>query len=234
MFIFDQIDVMPIQILPKDGGMLYTETNPNHLFPEPVNGVTAAIFLGIAVYFTFKIWGKFGAYPFLTYCLALLYIGGIGGSMYHGFRVWPLFRMMDWLPIMLLCISAGIYFMGRLISWYWAVLLALVYIGFNFLMRGWIKDGLTYFVNINYAMMALLVLLPVLLFLRKTNWKNGKWVGIALVAFVFALTFRIADGWGWTPIGTHFLWHIFGAAASFCMLQFVMLAQHQKVSAIRR
>lgn len=216
--------------LPIDGGIIYAETNTARFFPEPLNGITATLFLLIALYFTVKIWGRCRHYPFLGFCLLLLYIGGIGGSMYHGFRIWPVFKIMDWLPIMLLCLSAGIYFLSRLIKWYWALLLAGWYIAFIFLLRSWLGGQINYFVNVNYALMALLVLLPVILFLIKTRWKNGGWVAVALVAFVFALTFRIADKWAWLPVGTHFLWHIFGAVASFCMLNFVRLAQHVKLN----
>ena len=84
------------------------------------------------------------------------------------------------------------------------------------------------FININYAMMAALVLLPVLAFLISTKWKNGKWVGIALIAFIVALTFRIADKWGWMSTGTHFLWHTFGAIASFCMFNYIYLTGLKK------
>jgi hypothetical protein len=212
---------------PLDGGIIYAETNVSHFFPEPFNGVTAAFFLFIAIYFTLITWSNFKANIFLTYCLGLIYIGGIGGTMYHTFRIWPMFRMMDWLPIMLLCLSAGIYFLARLMKWYWALITASSYIGFNLLLRQWVQ-GLNYFVNINYAMMALLVLLPVMIYLKKTNWKDGKWVAFALLAFVFALTFRIADKWEWLSIGTHFLWHIFGAVASFCMLNYIYLTQRKQ------
>lgn len=95
---------------PPDGGSLYAETNLNHLFPEPLNAITSCFFLAIAFYWLFKLWGNFKSHPFLSYCLVLLFIGGIGGTTYHAFRLWRPFIMMDWLPIMLLCISAGVYF----------------------------------------------------------------------------------------------------------------------------
>jgi len=84
------------------------------------------------------------------------------------------------------------------------------------------------FININYAFMAALVLFPVFGYLIKTEWKNGKWVGFALIAFIFALTFRIADKWDVFTIGTHFLWHTFGAVASFCMLNYIYLVNLKK------
>lgn len=71
---------------PSDGGTMYTETNLGQLFPEPFNTITSCFFLGIAVYWTIKLWGNFKQHTFLSIALALLYIGGIGGTTYHGFR----------------------------------------------------------------------------------------------------------------------------------------------------
>lgn len=207
---------------PPDGGTLYTETNLQNLFPEPLNALTSCFFLAIAVYWTFKLWRDHKSHPFLTYCLTLLYIGGIGGTTYHALRQWRFFIIMDWMPIMFLCISAGVYFLIQLIKWYYALLLVIIYVGFQFYFRSiMFSNNINLFININYAMMAALVLLPVLAYLIHTKWKNGKWVGFALISFSIALTFRIADKWEWLSTGTHFLLHTFGAIASFCMFNYI-------------
>ncbi|RWU07547.1 hypothetical protein [Pedobacter chitinilyticus] len=220
---------MLVNQLPPDGGMLYTETNMAQLFPEPLNAITSGFFLAIALYWTFKMKGKFKSNPFLTYCLVLLYIGGIGGTVYHALRQWSVFIMMDWMPIMLLCVSAGVYFLAQSTKWYYAVLMVLGYVGLQFSIRNLLSaDNVHLFVNINYALMALLVLLPVLKYLIYTQWKAGKWVGYALLSFALALTFRIADKWEWLSFGTHFLWHSFGAIATFCMFNYIYLTQNKK------
>lgn len=214
---------------PPDGGTLYAETNLHDMFPEPLNAITSFFFLIIAFYFTTKIWGKFKEHLFLSFALVLLYVGGIGGTAYHAFRLWHIFIIMDWLPIMLLCISAGIYFLSKLVRWYFSGLMVLIYIFFQFFIRQQFnQENFQIFININYAFMAGLVLIPVMAYLIKTVWKNGKWVGFALFAFIFALTFRITDKWEIFSFGTHFLWHIFGAVASFCMLQFIYLINEKK------
>ncbi|WP_343523027.1 hypothetical protein [Pedobacter sp.] len=215
---------------PPDGGILYTETNLNQLFPEPFNTITSCFFLAIALYWTIRLWGKFKQHKFLSIALVLLYIGGIGGTTYHGLRRWPVFIMMDWMPIMLLCLSAGIYFLSKLIKWYFAILIVAVYAFFQFYVRSLFSQGdFQVFININYAFMAAMVLFPVFGYLIKTEWRNGKWVGFALIAFIFALTFRVVDKWGLLSMGTHFLWHTFGAIASFCMLNFIYLVNDKKV-----
>lgn len=215
---------MPINPQPQDGGMMYTETDLSQFFPEPLNAVTAVFFLVLAVFWTFKIKGNFAKFPFLTYCLVLLYVGAIGGTVYHSFRQWPIFIIMDWLPIMLLCLSASFYFVAQSTRWFYAVIMVLAFVGISFALRNWILVHHTsLFININYAMMASFVLFSVLRYLIYTQWKAGKWVGFALLSFAFALVFRIADQWEWWNFGTHFLWHTFGAIATFCMFNYIKL-----------
>ncbi|RZK89460.1 MAG: hypothetical protein EOO98_10520, partial [Pedobacter sp.] len=150
------------------------------------------------------------------------------GTVYHSLRQWSVFIMMDWLPIMLLCVSAGVYFLAQSTRWYYAALMVLGYAALQFSVRNWLTaENAHLFININYAMMALLVLLPVLIYLIYTKWKAGKWVGYALLAFALALTFRIADKWEWLSFGTHFLWHSFGAIATYCMFNYIYLTQHK-------
>lgn len=213
---------------PPDGGTLYAETNLQHLFPEPLNALTSCFFLGIAIYYTLKLRGNFRSHRFLSYCLVLLYIGGIGGTTYHALRRWPVFIIMDWLPIMLLCVSAGIYFLAKLTRWYYAAVLIAGYVGFQFFFRNILSNNMQLFININYAMMAALVLIPVLAYLIRNKWKDGKWVGFALVAFAIALMFRIADKSELLSTGTHFLWHTFGAIATACMFNFIYLTKIER------
>lgn len=211
--------------LPPDGGMLYTETNLEHFFPEPLNAVTSVFFLLIAVYWTFRLWGRGRQHTFLSFALVLLYIGGIGGTIYHGLRQWNIFIMMDWMPIMLLCLAAGVYFTARLTRWYFAFALVVIYLVFQVFARRMMVEGgdIQLFININYAVLASVVLLPVIAFLIKSNFRHGRWVGYALLAFILALTFRVADRWQWLEVGTHFLWHVFGGAAAWCMFQYIFL-----------
>jgi hypothetical protein len=139
--------------------------------------------------------------------------------------------MMDWMPIMLLCIAAGVYFTAKLTRWYYAAILVVLYVSFQVFARKYMmqEGDIQLFININYAVLAGIVLLPVLVFLVRTGFYKGYWVGAALLAFVAALTFRIADGWGWLAHGTHFLWHVFGSVAAYCMFSYIYLINENKV-----
>jgi hemolysin III len=211
--------------VPPDGGVLYAETNMRHFFPEPLNAFTSVFFLILAIYWTFKLKGKGKKHTFLSIALILLYIGGIGGTIYHGLRQWSFFIIMDWLPIVLLCIMAGVYFLARVTRWYYAVILIVAYISFQIYARSTlIPNGYTHlYLNINYAILATIVLFPVLAFLTMTQFKNGKWVWYAFVSFVLALTCRVIDMWYVFESGTHFLWHVFGAVAAYCMFHYIYL-----------
>ncbi|MFP9115723.1 hypothetical protein ACLI1A_17415 [Flavobacterium sp. RHBU_3] len=213
------------QLLPPDGGIIYTETDMHFLFPEPHNAITSCFFLIIAIYWTVKLWGRGRQHTFLSFALVLLYIGGIGGMIYHGLRQWSFFIMMDWVPIMLLCVFAGIYFISHLTKWYFAALLVVAYMIFWYFLRASLRGttDIQLYININYAVMACIVLLPVLGYLIKTKFNHGRWVGFAFVSFICALTFRVADPWQWLRWGTHFLWHTFGAVAAFSMFMYLYL-----------
>lgn len=211
--------------VPPDGGVLYAETNMRHFFPEPLNAFTSVFFLGLALYWTYKLRGKGRQHTFLSIALILLYIGGIGGTIYHGLRQWSIFIIMDWLPIILLCIMAGVYFLARVTRWYYALLLVIAYVAFQVYARGtMIPNGYTHiYLNINYAVLASIVLFPVLAFLSMTQFRNAKWVGYAFISFSLALTCRVIDMWHFVETGTHFLWHVFGAVTAYCMFRYIYL-----------
>jgi hypothetical protein len=216
---------MHLYHVPPDGGVLYAETNMRHFFPEPLNAFTSVFFLVLAIYWTYKLRGKGRQHTFLSVALILLYIGGIGGTIYHGLRQWSFFIIMDWLPIVLLCIMAGVYFLARVTRWYYAVILVAAYICFQVYARStMIPNGYTHlYLNINYAILASIVLFPVLAFLTMTQFKNGRWVWYAFISFVLALTCRVIDMWYVFESGTHFLWHVFGAVAAYCMFRYIYL-----------
>jgi len=123
---------------------------------------------------------------------------------------------MDWMPIVILCLAASVVLLLRLVhSWYWAVLyfalfFALETINFNFIPAH-------YAVSVSYALMGITILAPLLAYLYRIRWINAGWVLLALVAFLLAITSRVLDQHGLLPMGTHFLWHLFGAVACHAM-----------------
>src|SRR5262249_25013537 len=124
---------------------------------------------------------------------------GIGGTIQHVLRIWRAFFLMDVIPISVLALMVSIYLWIRLgpkIQHLLSMLAALALIqafGFWQLPRHWA-------INVSYALLGLLVLIPVAVVLIRTRFREVGWIATALVAF--------GDGLFW-PTGGR------GAAAVF-------------------
>lgn len=214
---------MLAQIHPPDGGLMYRETNLHHFFPEPLNMISSALFLIPAFYWLIKLKGFSRQYAFLSTCAWLLLIGCIGGTVYHGLRRWPVFIMMDWMPIAILCLMASVYFWIKFSGRTWVGFIALIlFVGIVISMRQLFpRHDLQLMISLNYSVMVLMIVLPLILLLRKMRWHNGWLVLGALLSFIVAIGFRVDDKYTSLVIGTHFLWHTFGAIATTLMFLFI-------------
>jgi hypothetical protein len=205
-----------------DGGLWYTETNPVHTIVEPFNAASALVFIGIAAWWLYQLRGKFRERTFLSVSAVILMIGAIGGSIYHAFRYSAVFIYMDWLPILILCLMASTYFLFHVLR---NIILSVgIVVGIIIIqVLVWNVGNTTGHrnINVNYALMAMTVLVPIFLFLRRKKFRNGYLVAGALTSFLIALLFRIVDDDQWLSIGTHFLWHLFGALACHLLFLFV-------------
>jgi hemolysin III len=212
------------EVLHIDGGPIYTETDVNALIPEPFNLASAMVFMFIALYWYIKVSRQTTtSFRFMKLSSVILAIGGLGGSIYHGLRLWEWAMWMDWIPILVLCIAAAAYFIFRIYKTiFWALLALLTAIGLQFLNFYTIPDWLN--TNTSYGILVLFVIVPLALTLIKTKFLYWQYPLIALVAFALALMFRLTDRLEWlAPIGTHFLWHLFGAVACHAMFRYMFL-----------
>lgn len=66
-----------------------------------------------------------------------------------------------------------------------------------------------------------MIVLPLMLLLWRLHWQNSGLVFGALLAFGIAIGFRVYDKYTTLSIGTHFLWHTFGAIATSLMFVFI-------------
>lgn len=220
---------MILQAQLPDGGPHYTETDLSQLIAEPWNAVTAFLFLIIVGFWVYQLWGEFKEHKFLTAVLPILAIGGVGGTIYHAFRASSVFLVMDWLPILLITLGGSIYFMIKLLGkWYYGVLVIIAGVGLEFLNFNLVP--MRYAINVSYSIMGLLVLSPIIIQLIKTRFFGVQWVGIAFGCFALAILFRTADPEGWLPMGTHFLWHIFGALTCHFMFWYIYKLDKNQLS----
>lgn len=210
-------------LIPTDGGPVYTETaqaTASDFIVEPMNGLSAALFIGVVLFFARRLRGQYRRHKLLTYALPVLGIGALGGTLYHAFRMSRVFLAMDWMPIMILTMAASIYFMWQLLpKWYQVLGVFLACVTFSgVLMVSAVQFGLFprhYAINVNYGLTALYVLAPIALYLRRRQWAHSRWMLLAAGAFILAWFFRLLDN----PSGgmyypTHALWHTFGALAT--------------------
>lgn len=213
-----------------DGGAAYTETNLNHFVVEPFNTVSAMLFLIIAGYWYLRLRGQFGKFKFLTAATFILTIGAVGGTVYHAFRADAFFMYMDWVPIVLLCIAASVFFVLRLIkSWWIAAGVFAFSVLAQILSFYFLEQPLSQ--NVSYACMAAMIVIPLIWHIAKTKFYQWWWVMYAFSAFALALLFRILDPYEILPVGTHFLWHLFGAAAGHFMFKYLFEIQKKRVGA---
>lgn len=210
---------------PFDTGPVYVETKlaASLWLVEPWNTLSNLAFLLLVLY-----WARIareggpGA-GFLRRSLPVLFVGWAGGTLYHGWRSSELFYVMDYLPIYGLAAATSLWFWHRAgyARWGWIFpASALAPIVWQ-LATGSSSPAL---ISAGYGGFALVTLLPVVLCERRSGWQNGGWLLASIQFFAIALCFRQFD-WElsvWVPRGTHFLWHLFGAAAVHCLLQILV------------
>ena len=208
--------------IPNDSGPIYQETIAGRFPVEPFNTFSNLLFLVIAVYYAWKVYKDHSRHRFLAFSLPFLFLGYIGGTVYHATRSHDVWMYMDWLPIVLLCFAASFYFINMAeISVRKKVLLTLAvfFLVFGVRMIPWPVSMKT---SAGYLGTAVGLLLPIFVYLHFSRYRNLILVILALVSFSFAISFRIMDNFVEVlPMGTHWLWHIFGAISVFFLITYI-------------
>lgn len=229
-----------------DRGPRYTETPPNPNAPdaplvaEPWNAVTASFFIFIVLAWAWRLRGRYRHYPFLCCCMPILLAGGIGGTLYHATRASVVYFLLDVVPISVLGLAGAVfmairYWGGR--GWWFVPAVIAFYFAVNRLLFApivleWISRVFRpmdeqFRINISYASLAVVVLAPMVLVLIRTRFRHGGWVLAGLISFVIAWFFRLLDrDIGSTlPMGSHWLWHTFGAISTALIIEYFYLVE---------
>ena len=205
-------------IIPNDNGPIYKETLTGGVgfLIEPWNALSNLFFLFIVIYWIVKIYKNYKQQRFLVFVLPVLFIGFVGGTMYHGTRSSNIWIFMDWVPIMVLSFAASIFFAIKSRFKFYFIL-AMLIIPFTISYLVWQSD-LPHIIKtiMGYPVLAFIILFPIVFYLIKTKWRNVNLIIFALFCFVLAIFFRTIDNSNWDIfyMGTHWLWHIFGATSS--------------------
>ncbi len=207
----------------RDGGPLYTETNLDRFIAEPWNAVTSLAFLIPAVYWLWKVRMDIRKYPIMVISGVLLFIGGTGSTLFHGLRSSRALIMMDYLPMAMATMAVSCFFWYKVLyqKWYWVASIVVPAWVIRIQLFEWLNHHDA--TNLAYFLTGTMIFLPMLLVLSNTKWFKTEDAVLALSGFAISLFFRQIDAWDppLTPIGTHFLWHLFGAWGSFYLAKYL-------------
>ncbi|WP_340199448.1 ceramidase domain-containing protein [Ascidiimonas sp. W6] len=213
---------------PNDSGPIYRETIERGFPAEPWNTASNLIFLIILIYWSFRIYKSPHKHTFLKFALPLLLVGYIGGTLFHGTRSHEIWLLMDWVPIMLLCLAASIHFFIKLQAG--KVMITLVsilpFISAFTLQKVPIDPHLRSLIG--YITIATVIMYPILQFMRKHAFEQRYYAMSAILFFLIAITFRSIDLEVNTELfymGTHWLWHLFGGITAHFLIAFVFFTE---------
>ncbi|GAB4305123.1 MAG: hypothetical protein Kow0068_26490 [Marinilabiliales bacterium] len=222
-------DSLRIILQNRDGGPVYAETNLDRFIVEPWNTITALLFLIVAIFWFLKIRKEIKSHRFLFAMNILLTIGGIGGSIYHAFRMSRVFILMDWMPIMFIMFALSFYFFIRSTGKWWPpIILFLGVMTINGLSFSYFKRNMANMnlaISISYTLMGIAAIVPLIFNLIKTKMYKAGYFFITLISLLIAIISRSMDEYINISIGTHFLWHIFGAVGTFFIFYYLYFNQ---------
>lgn len=215
----------------QDGGAMYAETNPDHFIVEPWNALSSLLLILPAVYWAIRLKNRYGEYPFITCCIPLLFLGGLGSTLFHAFRVSPFFLYMDVLPTAILTLSLSIYFWTQAVGRWW---IGAGIIIISIVCRMWIFSIFSPHtaINFSYAISGMVILIPLIYMLFKTHFQQSGSILFAVIFFALSLVFRETDAWEkqFFPMGTHFLWHAFSAVGALYLAEYLYFIESDRLN----
>ena len=211
-----------MQKFPNDSGPIYLETLEGRLPVEPFNTYSNLVFLAIIIYWGIKVYKNPKQHLFLAWVIPVIAISYVGGTIYHATRSHEFWLIMDWMPIMLLCISLMIYFIFKLVAKWWKRILAIILLLAVSIVLRMLPIPPSLRISIGYTITAITILFPIVWYLFKTKGKGLPLVVLAFGFFALAIYFRSIDlSQTFLPMGTHWLWHFFGGVAVHFIIAYI-------------
>lgn len=215
----------------NDGFPKHAETVPGRFPVEPLNAVSNIAFLFILCYWTWKTKFRIRIYPAIVLTMPLLLGAFVAGTMHHLLRSDKVWNGIVLLCIFFAVINTCIYLWYRITeSWLksFVGVLAVPFIFRIFLASITLPDKIT--MSTVFVVMALAIMIPAVIHCIQNHLKNLELLVISSISFIIALIFRETDAnlIGIFAIGTHFLWHVFGALSIFFMLKYLFLTDKTK------
>lgn len=198
-----------------DGGPIYTETYAGEWLIEPWNAISSLLYLIPAGYWFVRMRRERRQSRMLSVAILLLFLGGIGSTLFHGFRSHSLFLLLDVLPIQILTLAITVFFWFRVLNSAWLTFaVAAFVVAARFALFAVLDSTLA--INLTYLLNGIFLFLPVIIYLKKTEFRQGKYIAASVLLFMISLVFRQLDPYSGEVLemGTHWLWHLFSAAGS--------------------
>lgn len=208
----------------QDGGPVYKETDLDYFIVEPWNAFSSLFIVLPAVYWLFRIGKDYRDYKFLLFAIPLMILGGTGSTLFHAFRASRFFLFMDFFPTAILTVSLTIYFWIRILKRWWYVFLIIIpSIALRFILYTYADLSEFMAINVSYTLTGILIGLPILILLIRTNYYKVHYVLLTIGFFIAAIVFREMDSRniGFLPMGTHFLWHAFTGFGAYYILAYL-------------
>lgn len=209
----------------RDSGPFYHEFHADALVKEPWNAYSSLFFLVPVIFWVWKLRGQYRENMIITILLPLLFLNGVGSTLYHAFRASDYFMFLDGMPPMIASIILTGYMWNKVLKSIWrsiGVMLLFYVSGITVVvtLRPVLGDGV---INLSYLFTGICFLLPAIYFLVRTGFYKWQLLVGSLLLLGLALLFRSLDYPtpnpfpGLLPQGTHFLWHIVSANAVFSL-----------------
>jgi len=207
---------------PYDSGPIYRETIEGRFPVEPFNTFSNLIFLIILIYWGQRVYRNVRAHTYLAWVLPVIALSLIGGLMFHGTRSAEFWLVLDWLPIMLLSLSFVFYLISKLSRKAWErALIFSALVAFSVSLRFLPIPG-SLRISLGYLITALIIALPLLIYMIRTGWRHIGWVAGASGILRVAVFFRSIDlRQELLPMGTHWIWHLLGGVAVHLLITFI-------------
>lgn len=225
---FELIEQIKALQLPNDFGPLYAETKFGRFPVEPLNTISNLPFLVMLVYWfrKLKLESKLDGFYYLI--LTVLLIGFIGGTLFHATRSHRIWLLMDFIPIITLCLLASGFIWTKVTQSISKGLLIML-ISYLSVIAVRLYADLPKFlaIGVGYSGLALCILLPAFILSAKTKWLGIMELLLAISLFAVAISFRQFDKFSveYISFGTHFLWHLFGAFATHQIFNFIYMSR---------
>lgn len=218
-------------ILEQDGCSLHAETDITRFPVEPFNTFSTFVFLFIFIYWVRKVGFKCFRYPLIVILLPIILLGVIAGIIHHSLRIDKAWNAVTVLSIFYSVVMTCVYFWYRLSGkWLYAFFLTMIFplVFWIFYLNAEYIEKIN--LSVIFAAMSIAIMIPAALYCIKNKLKNLEFLALSSFLFTIGIICRISD-LSLKPFfscGSHFLWHIFGAASVFALIKYIYLADEQR------